>query len=147
MILKMDKLAEILLDHFRFLLDFSLAILFENVFYIFYIFPFDDYSLVSNPPHRVFTSLIPMTIIVYFQRFFIAMLIAFTAFWIDQSNSLTHLKWMLGWLVSGSMLPLTFFPDWFQTLLAGHHFIVGGFSRSNWLWGNLTLKRPWLEFY
>ena len=78
MILKMDKLAEILLDHFRFLLDFSLAILFGECLIFLYL-SLDDYSLVSNP-HTGFLLLIPMTIIVYFQRFFIAMLIAFTAF-------------------------------------------------------------------
>ncbi len=107
--------------------------------YIFYIFPL-MIILWFLIPHTGFLLLIPMTIIVYFQRFFIAMLIAFTAFWIDQSNSLTHLKWMLGWLVSGSMLPLTFFPDWFQNVARWTPFYSWGFFTAQLAMGKLNLK-------
>lgn len=83
--------------------------------YIFYIVPFVVALVLMVPSVRV-VFLLPMVILIFSQRLAVAMLVAFSAFWIDQSKSLSHVKWMLGGLLGGGMLPLTFFPSWFQTV-------------------------------
>ena len=37
-------------------------------------------------------------------------------FVIEEAESLSHLKWMLGWLFSGSMLPFEMMPGWLAKL-------------------------------
>jgi len=54
-------------------------------------------------------------VVSYVQRFYISLIIATTAFWIDQSKSLIHFKWMAEGIFGGSWLPLYFFPLWIQT--------------------------------
>jgi len=50
----------------------------------------------------------------FFQKFLVSWLIALSAFWIDQSKFLIHLKWMLEGIAGGAWLPLSFFPIWWQ---------------------------------
>jgi ABC-2 type transport system permease protein len=83
--------------------------------YIFYISPLIILLFFIATPVKIL-YLFLFILAIYFQRALIAMIIAFTAFWIDQSSALTHLKWMLGSLLSGSLLPLAFFPQWFQNI-------------------------------
>lgn len=56
----------------------------------------------------LFLLLLPL---IYIQRFFISWLISLCAFWFDESDALTHLKWMSEGLFGGSWLPITFFPN------------------------------------
>lgn len=107
--------------------------------YLLYIFPL-IIILWFLVPHTGFLLLFPMILIVYFQRFLVATLIALTAFWVDQSNSLTHLKWMLGGLVSGSWLPLTFFPNWFQNIAHWTPFYSWGFFTAQLVIGKLNTQ-------
>jgi len=53
-------------------------------------------------------------VITYIQRFFMCWLISLTAFWMDQSKSLVHLRWMMEGILGGAWLPLAFFPVWWQ---------------------------------
>lgn len=59
---------------------------------------------------------IVILLISFFQRLWVSWIIAITAFWVQQSNALVHLKWMLEGTFGGSWLPLLFFPMWFQSL-------------------------------
>ncbi len=63
-------------------------------------------------PSQVVAAVL-ILLIANFQRFLVSWLIALTAFWFQQSKSLTHLKWMLEGLFGGAWLPLYFFPGWF----------------------------------
>ena len=107
--------------------------------YLIYIFPL-IVILWFVIPHLGFMLFFPMVLLVYFQRFLVAVLVAFTAFWFDQSNSLTHLKWMLGGLLGGSWLPLTFFPEWFQKIAYWSPFYSWGFFPAHLIMGKLTFQ-------
>ena len=45
-----------------------------------------------------------------------SLMIASMGFVFEEATSLTHLKWMLGWLFSGSMMPFEFMPTWLANL-------------------------------
>lgn len=53
-------------------------------------------------------------VLAFLQRFFVSWLIAISAFWIEQADAFTHLKWMLEGIVGGQWLPLAFYPLAFQ---------------------------------
>jgi ABC-2 type transport system permease protein len=55
-------------------------------------------------------------VIAFIQRFCVSWLICLTAFWLDQSKSLMHFKWMMEGIFGGAWLPLYFFPEWFQKI-------------------------------
>ncbi len=55
-------------------------------------------------------------VISFFQKFMVSWLISLTAFWVDQSKFLIHLKWMLEGIAGGAWLPLSFFPIWWQNI-------------------------------
>jgi len=46
----------------------------------------------------------------------ISVLITAVAFFIDQGKTIVHSKWMLGGIFSGSLLPLTLYPDWLEKI-------------------------------
>ncbi len=63
---------------------------------------------------------IPFVVVIFSlafaQRFLVSWLIAISAFWFEQAQSLVHLKWMLEGILGGSWLPIYFYPHWFQTI-------------------------------
>ncbi len=50
------------------------------------------------------------------QRLWFSWLISLTTFWIEQSKSLVHLKWMFEGILGGQWLPILFYPMWFQSI-------------------------------
>lgn len=68
----------------------------------------------NTTPFLVIASLF-ILVVSYVQRFYISLIIATTSFWMDQSKSLIHFKWMAEGVLGGSWLPLYFFPLWLQT--------------------------------
>lgn len=45
-----------------------------------------------------------------------SLMITAMGFVFEEANSLSHLKWMLGWLFSGSMMPFEFMPNWLKNI-------------------------------
>jgi ABC-2 type transport system permease protein len=73
-----------------------------------------EYLIIPHYSNLLLT--IPFLIVAFFQRYFISLIIATFAFWIDQSKALIHLKWMAEGVVGGGWLPLLYFPQWFQKI-------------------------------
>ena len=48
--------------------------------------------------------------------FSFTMLFAMTAFWFKDIRGVTHLRQGILWFMSGAVLPLNFFPEWFQEI-------------------------------
>ena len=46
----------------------------------------------------------------------VSLLIVAAAFYFEQARALAHLKWMLAGVFGGSMLPLSLFPPWMESL-------------------------------
>jgi ABC-2 type transport system permease protein len=87
---------------------FAAIIEFIPVFIIGLIF----FSLQLNP---VYLLLFAASIaLVFMINFFISALVGMTAFWIVQNRGIAKLRSILVYFLSGSMIPLTFFPFWFQ---------------------------------
>ncbi len=103
-----------------------------------YILPVLILVLSLVPPSR-FVLLFPFLLIAYLQRFLISALISFSAFWIEQSNALIHLKWMLSGLFGGLWLPIHFFPGWFQDIARFLPFYTWGFLPAQVVLGKISL--------
>jgi ABC-2 type transport system permease protein len=52
----------------------------------------------------------------YLMQFMVALWIVLLTFWFEGSSGLEHFKWITISLFSGATLPVTFMPDWLQTL-------------------------------
>ena len=55
-------------------------------------------------------------ILAIFLNFLIAALVGLTAFWLVHNRGVMKLRRVLSYFLSGGMIPLTFFPLWFQNL-------------------------------
>ena len=60
----------------------------------------------------------------FLQKYFVAWIIGLTAFWIDESKSLVHARWMAEGIFGGIWLPLTFFPVWWQKIASFSPFYI-----------------------
>ena len=70
------------------------------------------FSLQLNP---VYLLLFAISItLVFTLNFFISALVGMTAFWIVHNRGITRLRKVFVYFLSGSMIPITFFPLWFQ---------------------------------
>jgi ABC-2 type transport system permease protein len=52
----------------------------------------------------------------YFMELTLGLLIVLLGFWFEGSQGLEHFKWIVVTMLSGSMIPLEFLPNWMQTL-------------------------------
>lgn len=57
-----------------------------------------------------------LVLIGFLQKFLVSWLISVTAFWLDQTYFLSHMKWLMEGLFGGGWLPVTFFPLWWQEI-------------------------------
>ena len=119
-----------------FLYPFSLDIVWRST-YFFYTFPLLIvlFILAPSPLLLFIPLLIPF---IYLQRLCVSLMVAYSAFWIDQSQALTHLKWMGSSLLGGAMLPLTFYPNWIQTISSYTPFYFWAYFPSQLVLGKLS---------
>jgi len=68
------------------------------------------------------------------------------AFWFDQVEGLSHFKWALGSIFSGTLAPLSFFPIWVQKIAAFLPFQDIIQTPSLFLIGNLNAQAMILPF-
>lgn len=109
-----------------------------RISYIPYILPAIIILFFLIPPAKLLI-LVPLVAAAYLQRSLISFLIGLSAFWIDQAEALMHLKWMLASIASGAMLPLTFFPLWFQSFSRWTPFYHWGFFPSQVVLGRASV--------
>lgn len=57
-------------------------------------------------------SVLPFLLFAYLLENVYSLLVVAMGFIFEEAHSLTHLKWMIGWLLSGSMMPFEFLPSW-----------------------------------
>ncbi len=57
-----------------------------------------------------------MLIMAYIMEAIYSLMVTAMGFVFEEASSLSHLKWMLGWLFSGSMMPFEFMPKWLANL-------------------------------
>lgn len=57
-----------------------------------------------------FSLSIPLLVLLFVSHYLVSFLIATSAFWIEQSSALSHLKWMLAGILGGAWFPLYFLP-------------------------------------
>lgn len=94
---------------------------------------------LSVAPHQLTIFLIFMAI-GYCMQFMIAFWIVLLTFWFEGSSGLEHFKWITVSLFSGSMIPITFMPEWLQTL---YHYLPFKFIFAvpiTYLQGSLQLS-------
>lgn len=58
-----------------------------------------------------------LLILAYLINFMIGLWIVLGTFWLEGSHGLQHFKWVSITLLSGSMLPIAFMPDWIAALV------------------------------
>lgn len=63
-----------------------------------------------------FSLSIPLMVIIFISHYQVSFLISSTAFWIEQSSALSHLKWMLAGIFGGAWFPLYFLPNAFVNI-------------------------------
>lgn len=61
-------------------------------------------------------SLLAVLALGYFTDAIFSLAIIATGFVFEEARSLMHLKWMFGWLFSGSMIPFEMMPAWLENL-------------------------------
>ena len=110
-----------------------------RVAYIPYIMPAIIILFFLIPPTQLL-FFVPLVLLAYLQRSLISFLIGISAFWVDQAEALTHLKWMFASIASGAMLPLTFFPTWFQNFSQWTPFYHWGFFPSQVVLGRASVS-------
>jgi ABC-2 type transport system permease protein len=91
-----------------FFLLIPLLIIFVSIFH----------GYLVTPTLLNFVLFIASLLLVYFIQFFICLIVASCAFFLDQAFAINHLHWMLDAVTGGYMLPLTFYPLPLQTAFA-----------------------------
>jgi ABC-2 type transport system permease protein len=90
--------------------------------------------------------LLPIILIIsYLLETFYSLMIAAMGFVFEEANSLSHLKWMLGWLFSGSMLPFEMMPDWLAKIANFLPFKFRYYIPVQIIRGELTLSETILQ--
>lgn len=74
----------------------------------------------------------------YFIDAIFSLAIIATGFVFEEARSLMHLKWMLSWLFSGSMIPFELMPNWLEQLSKILPFQTRYYLPTNLYLGNMT---------
>lgn len=67
-------------------------------------------------PLNQFVILALVVMLSFFMETIYSLAIIAMSFIMEEARSLMHLKWMIQWLLSGSMIPFEFMPDWLSKI-------------------------------
>lgn len=94
-----------------------------------------------------YLALIPLFIILaYLMESVYSLMVVALGFTFEEAYSLSHLKWMLGWLFSGSMMPFEFMPEWLAKLAMILPFQFRYYVPVNIIQGQLSVTAVLLKF-
>jgi len=74
------------------------------------------FTNIMPPVHTIHLLILPILLFAYLMESIYSLMVLSMGFVFEQAKSLMHLKWMLGWLFSGSMIPFEFMPQWLSQI-------------------------------